>query len=63
VNAGIPKERRGAGNGKDGRRYVNALTFHSLRHSLTPAEQCRCIRYRRGKVSEIQRLETTTPTG
>ena len=37
VNAGIRKERRGAGKGKDGRRNVNALTFHSLRHSLVSA--------------------------
>lgn len=37
VNAGIRKERAGAGNGKAGRRTVNPLTFHSLRHSLISA--------------------------
>jgi integrase len=37
VNAGIRKETAGAGNGISGRRTINALTFHSLRHSLISA--------------------------
>ena len=37
MKSGIRKERTAAGNGKAGRRTVNALTFHSLRHSLIPA--------------------------
>jgi len=36
-NAGLRKDRRAAGHGKSGRRNVNALTFHSLRHSLVSA--------------------------
>jgi integrase len=37
VQAGIRKERAGAGNGLAGRRNVNALTFHSLRHAFVTA--------------------------
>src|SRR5262249_51240337 len=34
IKAGIRKDRPGAGNGLKGRRNVNALTFHSLRHAF-----------------------------
>jgi integrase len=34
IKAGIRKQRKGAGNGLTGRRNVNALTFHSLRHAF-----------------------------
>jgi integrase len=37
INAGIREKRASAGHGKSGRRNVNALTFHSLRHSLISA--------------------------
>ena len=37
VNAGLRENRAGAGNGRSGRRNVNALTFHSLRHAFISA--------------------------
>ena len=37
INAGIRERRTSAGHGKSGRRNMNALTFHSLRHSLVSA--------------------------
>jgi integrase len=37
INAGIRERRASAGHGKTGRRNMNALTFHSLRHSFVSA--------------------------
>jgi integrase len=37
IRAGIRKEKEGAGHGRTGRRTVNPLTFHSLRHSFISA--------------------------
>jgi len=37
INAGIREKRSSAGQGKSGRRNMNALTFHRLRHSFISA--------------------------
>lgn len=37
INAGLREKRASAGHGRSGRRNVNALTFHSLRHALVSA--------------------------